>query len=86
MPFIAGMPAIASNQVSSTLGTSSDEHGLVVGAWSQLLIGTWGAVELIVDPYTQKRKGIIEVTSFQMVDIQLRHPQSFCKGTGITIA
>jgi hypothetical protein len=29
---------------------------------------------------------MIEVTSFQLCDIALRHPQSFCKATGATIS
>lgn len=83
---LCGYNAIATNQVSSVLGVSSNEHGVIYGNWADALIGTWGALELIVDPYAKKKKGIIEVTSFQMVDIQLRHGQSFAKGTGAKVS
>lgn len=81
---LAGYTARASNQVSSALGGGS-EHGLIFGNWSDALIGMWGALELVVDPYALKKQGMIEVTSFQLCDIALRHPQSFCKATGATI-
>lgn len=82
---LAGYTARASNQVSAVLGGGS-EHGLIFGNWSDALIGMWGALELVVDPYSLKKQGMIEVTSFQLCDIALRHPQSFCKATGATIA
>lgn len=82
---LAGYTARASNQVSATLGGGS-EHGLIFGNWSDALIGMWGALELVVDPYSLKKQGMIEVTSFQLCDIALRHPQSFCKATGATIS
>ena len=82
---LAGYKAVASNQVKATLGGGS-EHGLIFGNWSEVLIGTWGALELVVDPYALKKQGMIEVTSFQLADIALRHGQSFTKATGATIA
>lgn len=82
---LAGYAANATNQVSATLGAGS-EHGLIFGNWSDLMIGMWGALEIVVDPYALKKQGMVEVTSFQMVDIALRHPESFCKATGATIA
>jgi hypothetical protein len=82
---LAGYRAVASNQVSAALGGGS-EHGLIFGNWSEALIGTWGALELVVDPYALKKQGMIEVTSFQLADIALRHGQSFTKATGATIA
>lgn len=83
---LAGYAAVASNQVSAALGAGS-EHGLIFGNWSDVLIGNWGGgLELVVDPYSLKKQGMIEVTSFQLCDIALRHPESFCKATGATIA
>lgn len=82
---LAGYKAVASNQVKATLGGGS-EHGLIFGNWSEVMIGTWGALELVVDPYALKKQGMIEVTSFQLADIALRHGQSFTKATGATIS
>ena len=82
---LAGYKAIASNQVSAVLGGGS-EHGLIFGNWADAMIGMWGALELVVDPYAKKKQAMIEVTSFQLCDVALRHVGSFCKATGATIA
>lgn len=83
---MCGYSARSSNQVSAVLGGGNNEHGIIFGDWSQAMIGMWGSMELIVDPYTLKKQGMVEVTSFQMVDIQFRHENAFCKATGATIA
>jgi HK97 family phage major capsid protein len=83
---LGGYRASASNQISAVLGAGTNEHGILFGNWSDLMIGTWGGFEVIVDPYSQKKRGVIEVTTFQMADIDVRHPESFVKGTGATIA
>ena len=81
---LVGYRAVATNQVLATLGSGSD-HGVIFGDFSSVMIGTWGALEIVVDPYALKKQGMVEVTSFQLADIALRHPQSFCKATGATI-
>lgn len=78
---IGGYRAIASTQISKTLGAGSDEHGFVFGNFNDGIIGMWGATELILDEVTQKKKGMIEIASFQMADVILRHGESFSKGT-----
>ena len=75
-----GYRAYSSKQVPSTLtkGTSTTVcHAILFGVWSQLYVGEWGALEIITDPYALKKQGMIEVTSFQMVDIMLRYPEAF---------
>lgn len=75
-----GYRAGASNQVPSNLtkGTSSGVcSAIIFGNWNDLLIGEWGAIEILVDPYRLKKQGLIEVTSFAMADIAVRHPESF---------
>lgn len=81
---LAGYRALASNQVSSTL-VGGAEHGILFGNWEEMLIGLWGSLEIVVDPYALKKQGLVEITSFQLVDIAARHAESFAKGTGATI-
>lgn len=83
-----GYQAVASTQVSKTLGSASPpaEHGIIFGVWSELYIGEWGAMEIIVDPYTKKKQGLIEVTMHLMADVGLRHAEAFAKGTGLTVS
>ncbi len=81
---LCGYRAVSTNQVLATLGGGS-EHGLIFGNWAECLIGMWGAMELVVDPYALKKQGMVEITSFQLCDIAFRHGQSFAKATGATI-
>jgi hypothetical protein len=50
-----------------------------------LLIGEWGAMELLTDPYTLAGQALIRVILFLMADINARHGESFAKGTGLTV-
>ncbi len=84
---VDGYIARASNQVKKTLGAGTNETGIIFGNWNDLLIGQFGgAMETIVDPYSKKKQGLIEVTSFQMCDVQVRHPASFAVGTAMVIS
>jgi HK97 family phage major capsid protein len=84
-----GYTARATNQVAKTMGaagapTGGSFHGLIYGNWADVLIGQFGgAMEMIVDPYSLKKQGLIEVTSFQMADVAIRHPGSFAVATGL---
>jgi len=78
---VNGYAAYSTNQVPSNLtkGTSTTVcHGIVFGHFANLLLGEWGAMEIIVDPYSLKKQGMIEITSFQMGDIAKKYAQSFC--------
>lgn len=79
---VAGYNAMASGQVASNLGVAQDEQGIIFGNFDDVLIGTWGVMELVVDPYRLKKQGLIEVTSFQLADVALRNGVSFTKATG----
>lgn len=73
---VIGYPGYVSKQVPAALvkGTSSDCHAIIFGYWPTVLIGEWGVIDLVVDPYALKKQGLIEVTSFQMVDVGVRQP------------
>lgn len=75
--------AEATNQLSKELGSGEDEHGIVYGIWSELLVGEWGAIEVLANPYTLAAKGLVQVTSFYLADVAPRHPESFCTGKGL---
>ena len=77
---VNGYNAQASQQVPSNLtkGTSTTIcHAILFGNWADLIIGYWGDLEIIVDPYSQKKRGDIEVTTYQMCDVTVRHAESF---------
>ena len=61
--------------------TNSDrthwQKQLFLGRFSDLLVEMWGGTDIIVDPYTNAKKTVIAITAPQMVDVNVRHPQSF---------
>jgi HK97 family phage major capsid protein len=79
-----GYRAEVSTQVRSNMGGGTNEHGIAFGVWSELIVGEWGAMEILTDPYTLAGKGLIRLVLFLMVDMALRHPEAFSKGTGLT--
>ena len=75
--------AEATNQLSKELGAGGDEHAMVYGIWSELVVGEWGAIEVLANPYTLAAKGLVQVTGFYLADVAPRHPESFCKSKGL---
>jgi HK97 family phage major capsid protein len=76
---VNGYAATVSTQVPSNLTKGSATgvcHAIIFGAWSELLIGEWGAMEIVVDPYS-KKPAQIEVAAHLMVDVMLRYPEAF---------
>lgn len=75
-----GYRALVSNQVSSglTKGSSSGVcSAIFFGNWRDLIMGMWGGLDLMVDPYTASTTGTVRVIVLQDVDIAVRHPESF---------
>lgn len=77
-------PATFSNQVPTTLG-SGDEHGLIYADWSELLIGIWSEIDILVNPFesTAYSKGNVSIRAMATVDCAVRHPLAFVSATGV---
>lgn len=75
-----GYNCFVSNQVSSALtkGSSSGVcSAIFFGNWADLIIGQWGALDVLVDPYTGGTSGTVRVVVLQDTDIAVRHAESF---------
>ena len=81
-----GYRAEVSTQVRTNMGAGTNEHGIAFGVWSELIVGEWGAMEILTDPYTLAGQGLIRLVLFLMVDMAFRHPEAFSKGTGLTVS
>jgi HK97 family phage major capsid protein len=66
---INGYNAIVSNQV-----TAGD---LYFGNFADALIGLYGGLDIVVDPYSNSTSGTVNVTALQTVDVAVRHAVSF---------
>lgn len=85
---VNGYRAMSTNQMPSTLtkGSGSNLHGMIFGNWAELLIGQWGGVDLLVNPYTKGKEAQIEFIINAWYDVAVRHAASFCKCDEIDIA
>lgn len=75
-----GYKANTTNAVSSTLvkGTSGAVCSTIIFAdWSKFFIGQWGGLDVIVDPYTLKKNGEIEITVISQYDSAPVWPVAF---------
>ncbi len=54
---------------------------VLIGAWSEFILGTWGVMAIDVDIYTGFRKGDVEVRCILDYDASVRHAQGFAVAT-----
>lgn len=70
-----------------TKGTSSGVCSAVIfGNFSDLMIGMWGSLDVLVDPYTGSAAGSTRVAMYQDVDVKVRHAESFAAIKDVTTA
>jgi HK97 family phage major capsid protein len=77
---LAGYPFVVSNQIPSNLtkaGSGAVCSAMIFGVWSDLLIGQWSGIDLLVDPYTGSKEGTVRVTAFVDTDVAVRYAESF---------
>jgi HK97 family phage major capsid protein len=68
-----GHPVYVSNAVASGVA--------YFGNWADLLIGFFGGIDILVDPYSNSANSVTRLRATQFVDIAVRHAQSFTKGS-----
>ena len=86
---VNGYPFYMSNAIPSNMeqGTSGQVcSAALFGPWSEVLVGGWGGLQFIIDPYTAKASGVLEISAMAYHDVLVRHPAAFCKLIGITTA
>ena len=69
---INGYRGIVSNQATA--------GNLYFGNFSDLLIGMFGGLDIVVDPYSNSTSGTVRVVALQSVDVAVRHAVSFAFG------
>lgn len=84
----AGEPVAFTNQVPSNLtkGTGTNLSAILYGVWSDLVIGYWSAVDIVLNPYHSDvaSKGGALLHAFLDADIAVRHAESFSTAKDIT--
>ena len=83
---LMGYPLMVTNQVSSALtkGSGSNLSAMILGNWSDLIIGEWGVLEILPNPFgSGYTKGSVDIRVMQTLDIAVRYAQSFAAITDI---
>ena len=70
---VNGYPVVVSNQLTA--------NNYVFGNFNDLLIGFFGGLDIVVDPFTNSTSGTVRVVALQSVDVAVRHAVSFCNAS-----
>lgn len=68
---INGYPVLCTSAVAG--------KGIVMGNWSDYVIGQWGGIDLTVDPYTQAANGKVRLVINAYFDAKPRRAEAFVK-------
>jgi len=74
-----GYNAQVSTQVPNDLtkGSGTALNAILFGVWSELMIGNWAGMDLVVDPYTLSKKAQIQIVANTWWDLAVRHAAAF---------
>jgi len=74
---MAERPLYVTNQLSAV--TSSNGGVVILGDWTQALLGIWSELDVLVNPYSETAytKGNVLIRAMATVDVALRHPEAF---------
>lgn len=75
--FVMADGEIEGNEVISS--ASVVKKGVILGDFRELVIGQWGALDVVVDPYTKAADGQIRVVVNAYFDAALRRPSAVVK-------
>ena len=83
---MADLPVYFSNQVAEKTG-SPNTGRLIAGDWSQVMLGIWSEVDLLVNPFdsTAYARGGVLVRAMATCDIAVRQPTAFVFAEDIAI-
>ncbi len=82
---IAGYQAKCSNQIPNNLtkGTATDLSAIFFGDFSNVLLGIWSGLDVMVDPYSESSNAIIKIIAKQLVDLELTRGEFFAVATDL---
>ncbi len=83
---LADLPAYSTNQLDAKAGSPATGR-LILGDFTQLVIGEWGATEILANPYAAGyyEKGDIQLRILHTMDAVVRHPKAFVVADDIAL-
>jgi len=75
---LMGYPLYVTTQVPSDLTkTTTGLSAVIFGNFDDLMIGQWGGLDIVVDPYSGAKKAQVSIIINSWWDVAVRHAQSF---------
>ena len=75
-----GFAVEVTNAIPSNLTKGTAEgvcSAMIFGNFEEVFVPQWGGLDMIVDPFSSKGKGVVEVTALAYHDVCVRRPACF---------
>lgn len=79
-----GYNAAVTNLVPSNIG--GDKSAILFGNFNDVIVGMWGGLDILVNPYSGGDQGDVSIRVLQDIDVALRHPESFAAAKDVATA
>ena len=76
---VNGYPLHVSNQMPGSGSGATEISTILFGNFSDLLIGNWNGIDVVVDPYTSAANRQVRLVVSLWTDMAVRHAESFAK-------
>ena len=86
---LMGYPVVSTTTVPSDLTKGNQTakcSAVIFGNFSDLMIGMWGGLDILVDPYSGSAAGTTRIACFQDIDVKIRNAESFAAIKDVTTA
>ncbi len=70
-----GYNTVVTNQMATT--------DMIFGNFRDLIMGQWGGLDIIIDPYTLAKNNQLQITLHMLGDVAVRHAESFTAATDL---
>jgi HK97 family phage major capsid protein len=83
---VNGYKALVSNNCANNLtkGTVTTCSSVFYGSWENLVVGEWGVIDVLVNPYLNSATGAVQVRCIQEVDSCCRNLGAFSAALDVT--
>ena len=83
---LAGVPVAVTNQLAEKAGAPAKGR-IIVGDFSEMIVGTWGSVDILTNPYAEGpySRGAVQVRILTTCDMVPRHEDAFTVIEDITL-
>lgn len=71
--------AVATNATTGENPTAATAWGIAFANWAELLIGQWGAIDMMTDPYTQAEDAFVRIIVNSYWDANMRRSSAIAK-------